>query len=565
MPTIRSLLLGAAAASPEGVFLRWKEGGAWRAATFRETAERARAAAEALASLGVRPGERVALMMENRPEWFSAYLGIVCAGFTAVPVDPKLRPAEVSHILRDSGAVAFVGSGRAWPVVEETIGTLRFMRAAALLDGAVPADFRAGRVAVRDWGRLVEAAAPAAGRPDSFFDRNEPAEGDVASIIYTSGTTGRAKGAMLTHANFLAQKAVLQRFDAGPDDNFLLVLPLHHAFAFTVCFLLPLALGCSVSLVESLRTIPENMREAKPTVLVAVPLLAEKILGVVNRAAAATAGGRALQALGLGRIAARRALDALGGRVRILITGGAASDPAMLRTWSRLGVSAFEGYGLTETAPVVALNPQHAPRHGSVGPAIPGHEVRIDAPGPDGIGEVQFRGPSVMKGYFRNEDATRACMDGEWFRTGDMGRLDADGYLWLTGRKKSLIVNREGKNINPEEVEIAINACPHVLESVVLGYRLPGDEVGEHVGAIVVADLDKIAAERNRSDADSASPLSDEQVRKLCTDEVREAMKALSAYKHPRRIRVVFEPLQKTNTFKVKRYLYSLDGAAADA
>ncbi|MBR1837857.1 MAG: AMP-binding protein, partial [Kiritimatiellae bacterium] len=152
------------------------------------------------------------------------------------------------------------------------------------------------------------------------------------------------------------------------------------------------------------------------------------------------------------------------------------------------------------------------------------------------------------------------CFDGEgWFRTGDLGKMDSDGYVTITGRKKSLIVNREGKNIYPEEVEIAINACPHVLESIVLGYRVPGEAKGEHVGAIVVADLDKIAEERNRNAASSSSPMSDDEVRALCISEVREAMKQLSSYKHPRRIRVRFEPLQKTNTLKVKRYLYSLD------
>ena len=165
-----------------------------------------------------------------------------------------------------------------------------------------------------------------------------------------------------------------------------------------------------------------------------------------------------------------------------------------------------------------------------------------------------------MKGYFRNEAATAESFDEDgWYKTGDLGTMDKDGYVTITGRKKSLIVNREGKNIYPEEVEIAINACPHILESIVLGYHVPGEPKGEHVGAIVVADLDKIAEERNRSASASASPMSDDEIRALCLSEVREAMKQLSTYKHPRRIRVRFEPLQKTNTLKVKRYLYSLD------
>ena len=176
-----------------------------------------------------------------------------------------------------------------------------------------------------------------------------------------------------------------------------------------------------------------------------------------------------------------------------------------------------------------------------------------------------MKGPSVMKGYFRNEDATKECFDGDWFRTGDLGTMDANGYVTITGRKKSLIVNREGKNIYPEEVELVINACPHILESIVLGYHVPGEKKGEHVGAIVVADLDKIAEERNKSDSSSASPLSDDQVRDLCLKEIREAMKQISTYKHPRRIQVRFEPLQKTNTLKVKRYLYSLDSGDEEA
>ena len=269
--------------------------------------------------------------------------------------------------------------------------------------------------------------------------------------------------------------------------------------------------------------------------------------------------------IGLSRVVGRKVIAGLGGRLRILICGGAASDPDVLRQWSKFGVKTLQGYGLTETAPISALAPENAIRFESVGRALPGHELRIAEPNDEGVGEIEVKGPSVMKGYFRNEAATAECFDGEgWFRTGDLGTMDADGYVTITGRKKSLIVNREGKNIYPEEVEIAINACPHVLESIVLGYHVPGEKKGEHVGAIVVADLDKLAEERNKSDAASASPLSDDEIRDLCIREVRAAMKDLSAYKHPRRIQVRFEPLRKTNTLKIKRYLYSLDVPGED-
>ena len=562
MPTIRTLLLDAATQCPDETFVRWKSAGEWRSWSFGDLHARARCVAESLRELGVKAGDRVALMMENRPEWMSTYLGIVSCGVTCVPIDARLHAHEVSHILRDSEAVALYGSGKVGPLVREVMGTMKFLRAVVLLDGAIDRERRESGVRLHDYDRLMESVAAAAASAGAFFDNHEALEGDVASIIYTSGTTGRSKGAMLTHANFCAQLTALEYFTVRRDDNFLLVLPLHHAFAFTANFLVPIQCKCSVSMVENLRTIPDNMRETSPTVLLAVPLLAEKMPGASMKKLHKSAAARAMMALGLSRVVGKKVIAGLGGRLRILICGGAASDPDVLRQWTKFGVKTLQGYGLTETAPISALAPEDAIRFESVGKALPGHELRIAGPNEEGVGEIEVRGPSVMKGYFRNEDATKECFDEDgWFRTGDLGTMDADGYITITGRKKSLIVNREGKNIYPEEVELVINACPHVLESIVLGYHIPGEKKGEHVGAIVVADLDKIAEERNKGDADSASPLSDEQIRKMVVDEVHAAMKEISTYKHPRRIQVRFDPLQKTNTLKVKRYLYSLDGA----
>ena len=562
MTTIRTLLLDAAQQCPDKTFVRWKSGGEWRSWTFADLFARARRVSEALSKLGVKGGDRVALMMENRPEWMSTYLGIVSVGVTCVPIDAHLHAHEVSHILRDSEAVALFGSGKVGPLVQEIMGTMKFLKSVALLDGAISEDRRESGVRLYDYGRLLDSVASAAEAPGACFDNHEALDGDVASIIYTSGTTGRSKGAMLTHGNFCAQLEALKYFTVRKDDNFLLVLPLHHAFAFTANFVVPLATQSEISMIENLRTIPENMRETKPTVILAVPLLAEKMLGAIMKKLHKSAAARTLMSLGLSRVVGKKVIGQLGGRLRIIICGGAASDPDVLRQWTKFGVKTLQGYGLTETAPISALAPENAIRFESVGKALPAHELRIADPNDEGVGEIEVRGPSVMKGYFRNEDATKECFDeGGWFRTGDLGTMDESGYVTITGRKKSLIVNREGKNIYPEEVELVINACPHILESIVLGYHVPGEKKGEHVGAIVVADLDKIAEERNKSGPETASPLSDEQIRKLCVDEVHAAMKELSTYKHPRRIQVRFDPLQKTNTLKVKRYLYSLDGA----
>ena len=359
MPTLRNLLLDAAAQSPSSTFVRWKTGGEWRSWTFSDLYEHARAVAEAAGSIGVRRGDRVALMMENRAEWLSTYIGLSSCGITVVPIDARLHSHEVSHVMRDSEAVAFFGSGKTWPLVQEIMGTLRFLRTVVLADGAFPRDGRQEGIRLLDYDRLLQSAAIAAGTSGSFFDRNAAEEGDVASIIYTSGTTGRSKGAMLTHANFCAQLSALEYFTVRREDNFLLVLPLHHAFAFTANFIVPLACQCEISMVENLRTIPENMRETHPSVLLAVPLLAEKMLATIMKKIRKSAAARALMAVGLSRVVGRKVIAQLGGSLRIIICGGAASDPDVLRQWSKFGVNTLQGYGLTETAPISGLSPEH--------------------------------------------------------------------------------------------------------------------------------------------------------------------------------------------------------------
>lgn len=558
MPTIKSLLLDANAAASSRVALQWKTGGKWKTMTFGELYSNARAVSEAAGRLGVNPGDRVGLMMENRPEWIVVYLGLACCGITVVPIDAKLRVGELSHILRDSGACAIFAGGKFWPTVREIEDNHEELRRIVILDNVLGNWVDGGKERQRrhyDYNELLESVRTLSESPMSFFDKHSPTEDTVASIIYTSGTTGRPKGAMLTHGNFMAQiSGALKCFKVRTDDNFLLVLPLHHAFAFTANFIVPLACQCKSSFVENLRTIPENMREVSPTVLLAVPLLADKMLAGVMSKLKKSSAARLLMWLGMWRILGRKVIDGLGGKLRILICGGAASDPATLRAFTRFGIKTLQGYGLTETAPICALSPEDKIKLESVGCALPGNELRISDKNADGVGEIQVRGPVVMKGYFRNEAATAEVFEDGWFCTGDLGKMDSDGYVTITGRKKSLIVNREGKNIYPEEVELAINMSPYILESLVLGYHVESER-GERVGAIVVPDMDYIAKQR-RTDSDT---LTDEEIVTLCRDEVHKMGNAISEYKRPRKLQVRFEPLERTTTHKIKRYLYSLD------
>ena len=594
MSTIRTYLLKAAEENPNGVAFRWKQDGKWQTLTHRERLDQARTVAAMAASLGVQPGDRVALMMENRVEWTTVYLGLACSAITVVPVDAKLQPGEVAHILRDSGAVAIFAGGRRWPVLSEIESDLPDLHHVVLLDNAF-ADAETERH--HDFARLFQsmasatvrgaasspavveppasagvrgaASSPAVVEPPASagvrgaasspavvaaFDSRVPTESTVASILYTSGTTGRPKGAMLTHGNFDAQiVGCLECFTVLRTDNLLLVLPLHHAFAFTANFLAALGAQCEITMVENLRAIPGNMKETHPTILLAVPLLAEKMLEAILKKLRKNLLASLLLKAGLGRVVGRQVIRSLGGKLRLLICGGAASDPEMLRMYNRFGIHTIEGYGLTETAPICALTPETELHLGTVGKAFPHCSLTIDAPNDEGIGEICVGGPILMKGYFHNDEATAETIYGGLLHTGDLGRLDANGYLTITGRKKSLIVNREGKNIYPEEVEQAINAAPHILESLVLGFH-EGDEKAERVGVIFVPDMDRLAKE-----ARGKSLPSHEQIEKLCTDELHKAIATIAEYKRPRKVQIRFEPFERTNTLKIKRYKYSLD------
>lgn len=541
---LRDWLERAAERYGERAALRYKSNGVWRSRTYRELLDRSRAAAAALWRDGVRPGDRVALFRENAPDWPEAYFGIVGLGAIAVPLDPKLREQEISHVLRDAGVEVVLCGVRQCELLGEIEDAVPALRRALTLDGAPPALQR----------RVAYAPFAPPDPPDASAWRQATLEDRTpASLIYTSGTTGRAKGAILTHGNFTANaQSCIQAIQVRDDDRMLLALPLHHSFAFTANLLVPIGVGAEICLVESLKTVGENMREVSPSILLAVPLLLDKLYRRILAGLQEKAVARLLLALGILGPIRKAVRDKLGGRLRLLVSGGAPCDPELLRGLQRFGLTAVEGYGLTEAGPVVSLNPLDAPRPGTVGRPLPGVEVKLLDADETGVGELAVRGPNVMAGYYHNEEATReTLLEGGWLATGDLASVDADGYIAIRGRKKALIVNREGKNIYPEEVEQQIAQSPLVLEALVLGYREPGERVGERVGAIVVpnlAEIERQAGGRRPSDAD---------IERLVHADIRRVLGGISEYKHPRHIVLRLEEFEKTSTAKIKRFLYN--------
>ncbi len=315
---------------------------------------------------------------------------------------------------------------------------------------------------------------------------------------------------------------------------------------------------CETSLVENLKSIKSSMADCSPTVLLAVPLLLEKMLARVMEGINAHPAARTMMRLGLGRIVGRKVRAGLGGALRAVVSGGAPIAPDTLRAWNALGILVIEGYGITETAPVLTVNPLDAPRIGTAGRPLVGVEVEILDPNPEGIGEIVARGENVMQGYHNAPQETASVLVDGWYHTGDLGHWDPMGYLVISGRKKNLIVNREGKNIYPEEIEQQVAGSPFVLECLVLGYRESEDSIGERVGMIVVPDLvafDQLGDHEGRT-------FSDADIEQRVREEVRKQLAALSDYKRPRRIEVRFEEFEKTTTEKIKRYLYAIDTSA---
>jgi long-chain acyl-CoA synthetase len=536
-----------AARQPDRVALQIKEEAGYRRLTYADVARRARALAGALIRAGLTPGDRIALLSENRPEWAVAYFAAVAAGGVVVPLDVQLGDPEIANVLRHAECRMAIASGKQSPRL------LALTASGARLDRVVDLD------AQRDEGAILSlAAACAAGA--SATPLPTVAEEALASIIYTSGTTGTPKGVMLTHGNFLGNAESILAFKLiEPQDSLLSVLPLHHAFPFTAQ-LIVLCSGSTITFPPSLKgpDLLACMHETGTTVLVAVPqlyyllhkgifdqigkrpLLVRLLLRLLLRASAALRP----RGINLGRLVFGQVHRRFGGKLRLLASGGARLDPVIARDFLALGFTLSEGYGLTETAPVVSFNPLDRLRPGSVGVPLPGVEVRIVQPDAEGVGEIAVRGPNVMRGYYRMPDATAEVIRDDWFHTGDLGTLDADGYLTITGRAKEVIVLSSGKNIYPEEIEEQYLKSRFIKE-ICLAPKL-SDRAGaqmEGLLALVLPDLDVFRAEGATN------------IFETIRWDMENVGKDLPPYKRPTGLRIVKEGFPRTRLGKIQRHL----------
>ena len=536
---------------PDRVAFRLKEPEGYRQMRYGEVHRQVLGVAKGLVAMGLKPGARVAILSENRPEWVLAYLGAFFAGLTTVPLDIQISAPEWRRLLDDSESQVVFVSGHLLSRLREVLQDSALLHQLVCFDG-LEAD-QDPRAELK--GFVDQAYGPGAVPP---LPRTSTE--DVVSIIYTSGTTGKPKGVMLTMGNIMASMSgMLNAVHVDENDNLLCLLPLQHVLASVVNVLAPLYLGAQVTFADTLKRseILSALQEAGITIMVAVPqffylfhdriqdelakkpVIARKVfhgLLLLNRFA------RRRLRINLGKVFFSRVHRSFGDRLRIFVSGGSAFDPRVAQDFHDMGFTILQGYGLTETTGGCTVTRIEKNVIGSVGQPLSGVKIKILDPDDAGVGEVLIQGPIVMKGYYRNPAATEETMSAGWFRSGDLGRLDAGGNLLITGRKKEIIVLPNGKNIYPDEIEAHYLQCPYIQEIAVLGIAEPGShERSERLHAVVVPNFESLKAAKIAN------------AREILLYEIGRLSGQLPKYKRLMSYQFQKEPLPRTTTRKIKR------------
>jgi long-chain acyl-CoA synthetase len=572
--TLAGLIVNSVKAYPKPDLMLFKKEGAYKPLSAGEFGESVKHLALGLRALGFEPGQKLCLLSENRPAWTMTDFAALTAGGLTVPIYTTLVSEQIRYIIDDSdAAVVVVSNADQWRKVAPLRAGLTKVRHYITFADEAPEGVLTLK-AVLDKGRALAGAEPRL--YDELVARVKP--GDEATLIYTSGTTGVPKGVVLTHDNIVSNiKTSASIIPFSSEDTVLSFLPLSHILERMVMFTY-LYKGCTVAFAESVEAVAQNLLEVRPHIMVSVPRVFEKIYTkVMDQVLASPAlrrkiffwalkTGKAYGALKLdgkpvpGGLAFRRSIAAklvfskiiakTGGRVRFFVSGGAPLSKDIAEFFYAIGLTILEGYGLTETSPVISINTFEHIRMGTVGKVIPGVEVKI---APDG--EILAKGPNIMKGYYKKEAETREVFENGWFKTGDIGRFDADGFLVITDRKKDLIVTSGGKNIAPQPIENLLKTSPYISNAVVIGDRR------RFVAALLVPEFDKLkeyAKAQGIPYAAIEELCQDKRIVALLKAEVDRATPLLASYERIKKIVVLprdfdIEKGEITPSLKVRR------------
>ncbi len=551
-----------------------KKGGGYVAIPTHEFEDRVKSLSLGLRDLGLRAGDKLVLLAENGPDWVMTDFANLCLGGVTVPIYTSLMPEQIKYIINDSEARAVVCSTpELWEKIDSVRGALPKVEHYLTLGGST----KEGALSIEE---LIQKGKKLGQAETSQFERTAVAirPGDLASIIYTSGTTGLPKGVMLSHGNFASNVKTLAsvvEFNAG--DTILSFLPLSHVLERMTTFAF-LYKGCSIGYAESLETVAENLLEIRPQIMISVPRLFDKIYArVIDNVMAGSKLKKRIffWALKTGKSCAQEKLlkrpisrslqlrqnlasrlvfskivEKTGGRVRFFVSGGAPLSKDIAEFFYAMGLVILEGYGLTETSPVVSVNTFDNLKFGTVGKPIPGVELKIAADG-----EILVKGPNVMLGYYKKEAESQEAFAGGWFHTGDIGALDEEGYLVITDRKKDLIVTAGGKNVAPQPIENLLRASPYISNPVVVGASR------KFISAIIVPNFEKLEEYAKSNDVRFRTRrelVGSETIRAFVMGEVNRVTPNLAPYERIKRIVLLDKELEieadeLTPTLKVKR------------
>jgi long-chain acyl-CoA synthetase len=560
--------------------LRWKKNKEWREMSYSALEQRVRDFAGALVSWGIKKGDRIAIFAKNSPEWAIADWAHVTSGFVTVPIYDTLTADKAAYILKDSAAKIVIVQGKEHlDKVRSVHKQLKDLKHVIIIEEMFEKSLDPNEHLFEDV--LKDGAAFTKKKPDEWTKvRDAVKADDVASIVYTSGTTGEPKGVILTQNNFATNVITcLKYFPIEPGDVALSFLPLSHVFERMAGHFTMIHAGVTIAYAESIEKVPENMQEVKPHLMMSVPRLYEKIYARVHEKvkhdsflkrwifakAVATGKQYAHEKYTLkvtnpstqkkfkrfDRLVYSKLRERTGGRVKFFVSGGAALSKEIEEFFNAVNLPILQGYGLTETSPVISFNNFDALRFGSVGKPLPDADVKMGDEG-----EILVKGPMVMKGYWQKPEATKEAFTADgYFRTGDIGKLDEDGFLFITDRKKELIVMSNGKKVAPQPIENALKTKPGIGQAVLIGNQK------NYISVLLFPDLDaikKIADEQGLKAADTRELLAQEPIVKLYDKAVAEVNQGLARYEQVKRYKVLPVELvpgseELTPSMKVKR------------
>ncbi len=550
-------------------YQKFKKGGEYKSITYKQALADVNGLGTALIDRGLKD-KRIAIIGDTYYQWESSYLAVIGGVGVVVPLDKELNKGEIENLLIDAEVSAVLYSKRFDSIFKEikAEGKTKLELLVNMdeeMNLYLEKDSKEGihDDEVLSWAQLVREGKERVAQGDRRFLDAEIIAGDMAVILYTSGTTGFAKGVMLSNTNLCEDLMTAPTIlNVNDWDIFFSVLPVHHTYECTCAFLMPLYKGAAIAFSEGLKYITKNLEEVRPTMLLGVPVLLETLYKRIWKAAKEGGKEKTLKRLlAINRKTKKVKLDiskpftkdilkVFGGRMRVLISGGAAIDPEILQFFNDIGITAVQGYGLTECSPMAALNPdvEKDMRNASVGHLLPTMKVKVVDKDEEGIGEICFAGGNVMLGYYNNQEATDEVIKEGWFHTGDQGYVDEDDFIYITGRKKNVIITDNGKNIFPEEIEYLLSRIPYVAESMVWGAEEEGEVNSTTIAATVLPDFEEVEAELGKN-------YSDEALEALIWSEIDKINEEQPFFKKVKKLVVRKREFEKTSGRKIKRFV----------